>query len=170
MKAAVRRQVKTRVSEELSVRLKRYCAAHNVTETAVMNRAIEQCLTGADQQSLLMRRLDQLAHEIARVGVAVEMLGEMFGSFTQTWLAHNPELPEPHKASARRDALRRYQLFVAHVLSGVAGGRTHLSQLVGPAIVPSDQRELERVHALAALRDRAIDSAVHVATPDEASP
>jgi hypothetical protein len=145
MKTRARRQVKTRVSEELSLRVKKYCAAHDVTETALINRALEQCLTGADQHSLLMRRLDLLAHETARVGVAVEMLGEMFGTFMQVWFAHNPELPGAQKASARRDALRRHSLFIEHVLRGVTGGRTLLSQLTGPADTGGDRFQLEAV-------------------------
>jgi hypothetical protein len=169
MKPNARRQVKIRMSGELSLRVKKYCAAHNVTETALMNRALEQCLTGADQHSLLMRRLDLLAHEIARVSVAVEMLGEMMGTFVQLWFAHNPELPGAQKANARRDALRRHGLFVEHILSGVTGGRTLLARLTGPAEPPSDRGELEAARVRAGRRMQGGGEA-ETSSPSEAMP
>jgi hypothetical protein len=43
--------------------------------------------------------------------------------FVQLWFAHTPRLPEASKASAEREALRRYQQFLDHIVREIDEGR-----------------------------------------------
>jgi hypothetical protein len=152
MKSAIRRQLKFRVTSELSSRVKKYCAAHNITETALMRTALEQYLTGTTSQSVLMRRLDLLGLELQRLVAGIELLGEAFGTFVRLWFAHNPEIGDGHKGTARRDASRRYRFFVQHVVRAIGDGDTLLARLAGSGEPLTDADELERVRGQEQLR------------------
>lgn len=131
MKPAVRRQVKLRVEPELSVQVKRYCAAHGCTEQALLRTALEQYLTGTNDRALLTRRLDRMTRDMQELVAANVSLGEAFGTFVQMWFGHHPEIPDGRKEEARRDAARRYRTFTQHVVRTIGDGRTLIGQLTG---------------------------------------
>lgn len=110
-----RRQVKVRVDPELSLHIKRYCAAHNLTETALMQAALREYLTNTSPYESLMRRLDRLSHQIEQGRHAVLTLTEAFALFVRLWLAHTPEVPSREAASVWREAQPRYRRYVEHV-------------------------------------------------------
>jgi hypothetical protein len=114
-KPAARRQIKVRVEPELSVEVKRYCAAHGITETALMQAALKEYLTNTSPYEVLVRRLDRISLQVEQARHAVQMLTEAFASFVRLWLAHTPEVPSHDAASVWREALPRYRRFVDHV-------------------------------------------------------
>lgn len=148
MKARQRHQLKIRVDPEDARRVREYCAARNITETALFRAALKQYLTGTSLQDVLFRRLDRIAHEISRVATGVELLGETLGTFVQFWLAHNPEIDEHEKPAAQRDVARRYRRFVGYVVRAVRDERnTLLHRLIGTPIPIGDEGELDSVRA-----------------------
>lgn len=129
--AGVRRQVKFRVKPDVSLQVKKYCAANSCTEQALMTTALEQFMASTNDRALLMRRLDRMGLELQELLAANVSLGEAFSVFVQLWFGHNPEIPEARKEGVRRDASRRYRAFVQHVVRNIGDGRTLIGQLTG---------------------------------------
>jgi len=141
-----RHQLKFRVDPEFASRVRMYCAGRGITETALCQAALEQYLTGTSLQDVHVRRLDRIARELSRLGVAMELLGETFAAFVQLWLAHNPEIDARNKPAAHRDVARRYRRFVGYVTRAIREGRgTLLHQLVDSQSPLGDDDELEPV-------------------------
>lgn len=152
MKAQERHQLKFRVHPDDARRLRAYCAARNVTETAVLDAALKQYLAGTSIQDVVLRRLDRISRELTRIDAGVELLGETCATFVQLWLAHNPEIDEKDKAAAQRDVARRYRRFTAHIMRMVHDGRnTLLHHLLGARDPIGDPEELEHARAGQAL-------------------
>ena len=145
MKARARHQLKFRLDPEDARRLKAYCAARNITETALIDAALKQYLAGTSIQDVVLRRLDRISRELTRIDAGIELLGETCATFVQLWLAHNPEIDEKDKAAAQRDVARRYRRFTAHIMRMVHEGRsTLLCQLLGPRDPIANAEELDR--------------------------
>jgi len=162
-----RHQIKFRVDPELARSVQSYCASRNITETALCVEAVQRYLAGTTLHDVQLRRLDRIARELSRLGVAIELLGETLGAFVQLWLAHNPEIDERDKPAAQRDVVRRYQRFVAYVLRAIRDGRgTLLHQLVDPQAQLGAADELERAREAAGAQMREANA---LATPEQAS-
>ena len=146
MKAKERHQLKFRVNPNDARRLKAYCAARDITETALFDAALKQYLAGTSIQDVVIRRLDRISLELARIDTGLELLGETFATFVQLWLAHNPEIDERDKPTAQRDVVRRYRRFTAHIVRSIRDERsTLLHQLLGTRAPIADAEELDRV-------------------------
>jgi len=114
-KAPVTRQVKVRVGPELRSHINRYCAAHNLTQQALMEAALKEYLTNTSPYESLMRRLDRHSQQLEQGRHAVLTLTEAFAAFVRLWLAHTPEVPGREAANVWRAAQPRYRRFIAHV-------------------------------------------------------
>jgi len=149
MKSPERRQLKFRVDPATAKAVKEYCGARGITETALLQAAVQQYLAGTSNHEVLFRRLDRIAHEVSRASASLELVGEMFGTFVQTWFAHNPEIDDHEKPAAQRAVARRYRAFLAHVISKVRKdlANTALHQLIGGRVPLADDSELDRVRA-----------------------
>jgi hypothetical protein len=117
------------VDGELGRRLDQFCAATDVTESAVVAAAIRQYLDGTSDATLVLRRLDRLGRALARNQRDVELLSEAFAVFVRLWFAHTPNIPEESKGSARASAESRYRRFTEHVAEQFSGGRRFLDDL-----------------------------------------
>jgi hypothetical protein len=117
------------VEAALAGRLDEYCAATDVTESAVIGAAIRQYLDGTSDATLLLRRLDRLGRAAARSQRDVELLSEAFAVFMRLWFAHTPTIPEDGKSAARAIAESRYRQFVEHVAEQFSAGRRFLDDL-----------------------------------------
>ena len=96
------------VDGALAERLDQFCAATDVTVSAVVVAAIRQYLDGTSDATLVLRRLDRLGRALARNHRDVELLSEAFAVFVRVWFAHTPVIPESGKklrAGERRDPL-----------------------------------------------------------------
>jgi hypothetical protein len=145
MKTKERHQLKFRVHPTDARRLKVYCAAKDITETALLDAALKQFLAGTSIQDVVIRRLDRISLELARTDTSLELLGEAFATFVQLWLAHNPEIDERDKAAAQRDVARRYRRFTTHIVRTIRDGRsTLLHQLLGTRAPIAEAEELDR--------------------------
>jgi hypothetical protein len=118
----------------LAQRLGQFCAATDVTESAVVAAAVRQYLDGTSDATLVLRRLDRLGRALARTQRDVELLSEAFAVFVRLWFAHTPNIPEESKGSARASAESRYQRFAEHVAEQFSGGRRFLDDLPHEAI------------------------------------
>jgi hypothetical protein len=115
---------------ELARRLKAYCAATATTEAAVTDAALAQYLDRTSDHTVLMRRLDAISRQLVRASRDNNMLAEAFGTFVHTWYAYTPELPDEAKASAHRQANRRFEGFVQRVAKRLGNGHSFLDDLV----------------------------------------
>jgi hypothetical protein len=148
VKLKQRHQLKFRIAPKDASRVKAYCAARDITETALCQAAIEQYLALTSVQDVLLRRLDRIAHELSKLNTGIELLSETFATFVQLWLAHNPEIDERDKAAAQRDVVRRYQRFITFVVRTIGDERsTLLHRLIGTRLPLADAAELDLVRS-----------------------
>ena len=133
-------RVWTHLSATLRDRLSSYCAASKITERAVFEAAIEQYISGTNDMTLVLHRIDRLYRAADRVHRDVELLSAAFAVFVQLWFAHTPSLREEVKPAAREDAESRYQQFKDYVTQEFAGGRRFLDDL--PRETIADDAEL----------------------------
>jgi len=131
------------VDPALAQRVDQFCAAADVTVSAVVAAAIQQYLDGTSDATLVLRRLDRLGRAVARNQRDVELLSEAFAVFVRLWFAHTPAIPEAAKGSVRASAESRYRQFVEHVAEQFSGGRRFLDDLPHEAI--GDEGELAAV-------------------------
>jgi hypothetical protein len=137
------------VEGALAERLEQFCAATDVTVSAVVVAAIRQYLDGTSDAALYLRRLDRLGRALARNHRDVELLSEAFAVFVRVWFAHTPVIPENGKKSARAGAEIRYRQFVEHVAEQFSGGRRFLDDL--PQEPVGDDGELAAMAESAAM-------------------
>ena len=122
-------RVYTRLSATLRDRLTGYCAASGIAECAVFEAALQQYVGGTSDLTLVLRRLNRLGREGARIHRDLELLSEAFGVFVRLWFAHTPSIPEEGKPTARSTADNRYRQFVEHVTQRFSTGRRFLDEL-----------------------------------------
>jgi hypothetical protein len=137
------------VDPALAQRVDQFCAATDVTVSAVVAAAIRQYLDGTSDATLVLRRLDRLGRAVARNQRDVELLSEAFAVFVRLWFAHTPAIPEAAKGSVRASAESRYRRFVEHVAEQFSGGQRFLDDLPHEAI--GDEGELAAVAESAAM-------------------
>ena len=137
------------VDPALAQRVDQFCAATDVTVSAVVAAAIQQYLDGTSDATLVLRRLDRLGRAVARNHRDVELLSEAFAVFVRLWFAHTPAIPEAAKGSVRASAESRYRRFVEHVAEQFSGGQRFLDDLPHEAI--GDEGELAAVAESAAM-------------------
>jgi hypothetical protein len=142
----------TYVNPELSDRLKAYCASTNTTESAVVEAALREYLTGTSAQAAMLRRLDRLDRAVQRVHRDATFYGEALGEYLRVWYAYTPELPDAGKREASLRSTVRYQAFVRQLAARLSGGRSLIAELVRDDDDSGERdarsRELDRVRAL----------------------
>jgi hypothetical protein len=117
------------VDAPLAQRLVAVCAAHGVTESALVQAALLQYLDRTGDSTLVLRRLDRLGRAHARTQRDLELLSEAFATWVKLWFAHTPNIPEDQKPSARSSAQSRYKQFVAHLAEQFSQGTRFLDDL-----------------------------------------
>lgn len=141
MVTRTRFQLRPRVPLELARRLKAHATATATTESAIMERALEQYLDGTSDQTALMRRLDRIERQYVRARRDMHILAESFATFVNLWYAYTPELPDEARARARRSAARRYEHFLQLVAERLGRGRPFIDDLASdfePECVPAE--------------------------------
>jgi hypothetical protein len=111
------------VAREMSRRLAEYSAAKGLTESAVVEAALDEYLDGGEKDgALILRRLDQLGRAAARQQRDLEVLSEAFAVYVRFWAAYLPTLSQSDLDAARREGSQRYERFVEVVSSQLASG------------------------------------------------
>ena len=147
------------VEGALAERLEQFCAATDVTVSAVVVAAIRQYLDGTSDAALYLRRLDRLGRAVARSQRDLEFLSEAFAVFLRVWFAHTPNIPDDGKKAARANAEGRYKQFVEHVAEQFSGGRRFLDDL--PYETIGDDAELTAAAAAETAVKRDQDQSHH---------
>jgi hypothetical protein len=116
-KTKVRRvRVCARLSVELRAKLAKYYAASGISERTVIEDALQKHLDGKSDTELLLRRFDQVKHDMARDHRDLELLSEAFGRYMRLWFAaHAPSAGEAGKAAARAAGEVPYKQFAQHL-------------------------------------------------------
>jgi predicted transcriptional regulator len=135
-----------RVAPTLAQRLAKHAAASSISETAVVEAALEQYLDGVPTDTaLIMARLDRLGRAHERSQRDQMLHAEAFVAYVNIWFASTPTLPEGaarDKAVASADErLKRFLVYVAQQVS--RGG--YLEQMPRERI--ADDKELSATEA-----------------------
>lgn len=121
VKAAVRAQLKVRLDAETDEAVRRYCAAYNITQTALVQASLRQYISGASSHESLMKRLDRLSRQLEGQRRMLHLIAEALGSYVKLWLGHTPEVHPDQLEHARRDAHARWRKWADHVAQRLTG-------------------------------------------------
>lgn len=144
MKAAARAQLKIRLDPELDAAVRRYCAAHNLTQTALTQAALKEYLGNTSPMASLMKRLDHMSLEIEHQRRALHLLAEAFGTYVRLWLGHTPEIHPQNIEEERRKANARYRRFAEHVAQRLTGGDSFFMQFAPSPVASSAELDAAR--------------------------
>ena len=135
-----------RVAPTLAQRLAKRAAADGISETAVVEAALEQYLDGAPTDTaLIMARLDRMGRAHERSQRDQMLHAEAFVAYVNMWFANTPTLPEgAARDKAVASAEERVKKFLAYVAQQVSGGG-YLEQIPRERI--ADDRELSAIAA-----------------------
>ncbi len=124
-----RARIYPRVASELAHRLARHATASGVTETAIVEAALEQYLDRTSDMALVLDRLDRTGRACGRLQRDLVFLSEAFAVFVKIWFAHTPSIPEDGRQAARATAEARYRKWLDHVVEQFSGGRRFIDDL-----------------------------------------
>ncbi len=131
------------VDAPLAKQLAVYGAATGMTTSSVVQAALRQYLDRTDDKILLLRRINQLGRACDRTQRDLEIHMEAFAIYVKVWFAHNPQIPDNAKDSARREAESRFAQFQEYLVEQFQGGRRFVDDL--PREVIGDEAELSRM-------------------------
>ncbi len=135
------------VDPAMAARVKAFCAASAVTESAAVEAALRQYLDRTADATLLLRRFDWLERAAARAQRDVEIFTEAFATFVKLWFAHTPTIPEDATKAARATGQSRYKKFVEHLSAQLSQGARFVDDL--PHEKVADDSELATAAATA---------------------
>jgi len=144
-----RLRIQPYVSPEIRRKLAAYSAAQGVTESAVVDAALQEYLeSDGVEEALVVRRLDGVGQAVAQVQNELDVLAWAFARFVRfSFLAARPPAPEAVK---QMEAL--YSAFLTQVSGDTASGvtfagavrRAFTAHATRPAALPSDQGGREK--------------------------
>lgn len=137
-----RKNIHPYLSPELFKRFKGYCNSRNISQSSVVEAALQEYLDENSDIRLLLRRLDRQSRHLDRVERDLTALAEAFGVFVQLWFAHTPRLGDEDKKGAEKEAWNRYSQFVDYVARQLGGGHRFIDDLVEDVV--SDEEELKK--------------------------
>jgi len=141
-----RKNIHPYISDEILKRFKKYCSSMNLTESSVVEAALQKYFD-ADSKDfpLLLKRLDRLQRALGRIERDLSMLAEAFSVFVQLWFAHTPKIDEDEKDASKRQAGDRYNQFVDFVASKLTSGHRFIDDLVQFDLTDgSDPKEISK--------------------------
>jgi predicted transcriptional regulator len=148
MKAPVRAQLKVRLDGDLDAAVRRYCAAHNVTQTALVQAALRDYISQASPYEALMKRLDRVSRQLEGQRSMLHLIAEALGGYVMLWLGHTPEVHPENREAARLGAHARYRKWADHVAQRLSGADSFFLQFTPPlavdAAVPESSRADDR--------------------------
>jgi hypothetical protein len=137
-----RKNIHPYLSPELLKRFTGYCNKKNVSQSSVVEAALQEYLDDNSDIRLLLRRMDRLGRQLDRIEREVGALAEAFGVFVQLWFAHTPRLGDVERKGAEKEAWNRYSQFVEYVARQLGGGHRFINDLVEDVV--GDEGELKK--------------------------
>ena len=118
-----RKRIHPYVRRELAARVHAYCAAKGITESALVESALEASLSSDERDNdVILRRLNRLGRASARQQRELELLTEGLAVVVQMWFNVAPERSEQERAAGQRLGRVRYQQFLDVVSARIARG------------------------------------------------
>jgi len=139
-----RKNIHPYLSPELMKNFKSYCNKNNVSQSSVVEAALQEYLDDNSDIRLLLRRLDRQGRHLDRLERDVAVLSEAFGVFVQLWFAHTPRLGDMERKSAEKEAWDRYSQFVDYVSNQITGGHRFINDLVQDVEDGDENRNMEQ--------------------------
>jgi len=125
-----RERIQPYLSKELAERLERYCIAHNLTESAVVERALAKHLDGLGDFEVLQTRLKNLNRTMGRIDQTLEYQLEAFAYFVELWLIYMPDLPAENAAHNRTRGELRFDRFLRELQARLERGGRKLAPAI----------------------------------------
>jgi hypothetical protein len=119
---------------EMIGRINDLAGRKRVTRSAVVEAAVESFLSPdhADmQEAALIRRLDRLSRQIARLERDQRITTETLALFVRFWLTVTPPIPPEDQASAQAKGRERFEGFIDTLGKRVQQGRGFVDEVVG---------------------------------------
>jgi predicted transcriptional regulator len=130
-----------RLPPELMRRLTDYAARKRVSQTVVVEAALESYLSadGPDRlEAALAHRLDRLSRASERLERHVTIGNEALALFVRFWLTSTPPLPDAMQPAAHTKGKERYDGFIDALGRRLAEGRLLANDVLGPERSGSD--------------------------------
>jgi hypothetical protein len=157
MTAARRKRVSERIypriAPALAQRLAKHAAASGISETSIVEAALEQYLDRTSDTTLLLRRLDRLGRAQERSQRDQELHAEAFAAFVRMWFAQTPSIPQDARRTALASAEARFRQFLQYVAQQISKGGGFFDQL--PREPLGDDQELSAISSTQASHDEA---------------
>ncbi len=149
-----RQLVHPRLKRQTYDRLKAYTARTGVTDSAVVNAALEQYLDRSSDMALILRRLDRVGRAIGRLHRQNDIVAELLATFIQIWFAHTMPIPLDQQKAAKQSATRRYAELIEFVRRRLTNSKHVFVDLFGP-------EEVDESAAPSAVNDGESDDGDH---------
>ena len=137
MKDPIKQRIQPYITVETARRLESYVARRNLTESAVVERALREHLDGIGDTTLLYQRLDRIHRAIERLDGTLSWLTEVLNQFLKLWLRNTPPLPAADNRANEAAAKDRYGKLLARVKAAVSSGKTLLHELPHDTLSPA---------------------------------
>jgi hypothetical protein len=135
-----RSQIFPWVPPALRKRLRTYAARKGVTESAVVQAALQEHLDSeATDRALILRRLDRAGRAMATFHRDFELLSQAFAVYVQLWFAHTPRVTPDARAAAEQGASRRYRQFLDYVSKQFGEGDRFIRDVLPPEEEPDTE-------------------------------
>lgn len=145
VKAAVRSQLKVRLDVETDEAVRRYCAAFNITQTALVQASLRQYMSGSSPHESMMKRLDRVSRQLESQRRMLHLIAEALGAFVKLWLGHTPEVHPENLKYARRDAHARWRTWADHVAKRLTGADSFFMHFAAFASGNGDELDAARL-------------------------
>jgi predicted transcriptional regulator len=132
----MRTKTTIRIPPALSARLADYAARKRVSQSAVVEAALDSFLSpdGSERlEAALARRLDRLTRSAERLERHVTIGNEAVALFVRFWLTATSPLPDALQAAAQAKGKERYEAFVEAL-----GRRLAKGQMLAEEVVTDD--------------------------------
>lgn len=123
-----------RLPNELADRLADYAIRKRVTQTLVIETALDSFLSPDNAERMeaaFSRRIDKVLRQLEKLDYRAEVISEALALFVRFWLTANPPLPDAAMAAAQAQGTKRYEGFVEVLARRMEVG-TKLVDSLGP--------------------------------------
>lgn len=141
-KATVGTRIQPYLSPDLHKHFKRHCKAHGLSESSVVEAALQEYLDDTKDMTMVYRRLDRQQRAIGRLHRDLNVLAEAFAVYVQLYFAHTPEVEANEKEAAKHQGFRRYGQFVEYVAKQYGGGHRFIDDLAEDVADDDELREI----------------------------
>lgn len=117
-----RERIYPRIAPPLAQRLAKHAAASGMSETSIVEAALQQYLDCTSDTTLIMARLDRLGRAQERSRRDQELHAEAFAAYCKMWLAQTPSLPDEARRAALDGIAGRFRQLLKYAAQQVSMG------------------------------------------------